>query len=124
MSYLVTGATGFIGRRLVEQLLGQTPGQGVRARREASLERLDDLIARWSIVAGPAAAKRVQPVLGDLRRPLLGVEQEQVAELRGKITHFFHSRRRVRPDRAGRAEHGGQRRGTTHAVELGRAGRR
>ena len=89
MAYFVTGATGFIGRRLVEQLLDKRQGKVYVLVRETSLERLNDLIARWSVVAGASAGKRVQPVIGDLRRPLLGVEQEQVTELRGKITHFF-----------------------------------
>ena len=75
MAYFVTGATGFIGRRLVEQLLEKRQGKVYVLVREASLERLEDLIAHWGLVAGAAAAKRVQPVIGDLRRPLIGVEQ-------------------------------------------------
>ncbi|HEY2180413.1 MAG TPA: SDR family oxidoreductase [Solirubrobacteraceae bacterium] len=121
MAYFVTGATGFIGRRLIEQLLDKRQGKVFVLVRETSLQRLDDLIARWSIVAGPAAAKRVQPVLGDLRRPLLGVEQEQVAELRGKITHFFHLAAvydMTAPAELNTAVNVG---GTTHAVELARA---
>src|SRR5256885_17021194 len=90
MSYFVTGATGFIGRRLVERLLEKRQGKVYVLVRGGSHERLEDLIERWRVVCGPAAAKRVQPVIGDLRRPLLGVEQERVEELRGKITHFFH----------------------------------
>ena len=90
MAYFVTGATGFIGRRLIERLLDKRQGRVYVLVRAASMERLEDMIERWSVVAGPAAAKRVQPVIGDLRRPLLGVEHEQVAELRGKIVHFFH----------------------------------
>src|SRR5437879_10291821 len=90
MAYFVTGATGFIGRRLVEGLLEKRQGKVYVLVRGGSQERLEDLIERWSVVAGPTAAKRVQPVLGDLRRPLLGVEREQVEGLRGKIVHLFH----------------------------------
>jgi thioester reductase-like protein/NADP-dependent 3-hydroxy acid dehydrogenase YdfG len=120
MAYFVTGATGFLGRRLVERLLEKRQGRVYVLVRASSLERLGDLIERWSVVAGASAAKRVQPVVGDLRRPLLGVEQEQVAELRGKIVHFFHLAAvydMTAPAELNTAVNVG---GTTHAVELAR----
>jgi thioester reductase-like protein len=121
MAYFVTGATGFIGSRLVERLLENRQGKIYVLVRESSKPRLDDLIERWSLLAGDSAATRIQPVVGDLRRPLLGVEQEQVEELRGKIKHFFHLAAvydMTAPAERNNAVNVG---GTTHAVELARA---
>jgi NAD(P)-dependent dehydrogenase (short-subunit alcohol dehydrogenase family) len=121
MAYFVTGATGFIGRRLVERLLENRQGDVYVLVRDSSTSRLDDLIERWSMTAGASAAERVKPVLGDLRRPMLGVEKEQVADLRGKIEHFFHLAAvydMTAPAERNTAVNVG---GTTHAVELARA---
>src|SRR5437660_1993517 len=121
MAYFVTGATGFIGRRLVERLLDKRQGKVYVLVRETSLERLQDLIARWGVAVGEDAAKRVEPVVGDLRRPLLGVEQERVSELRGRIKNFFHLAAvydMAAPAELNTAVNVG---GTTHAVELARA---
>jgi NAD(P)-dependent dehydrogenase (short-subunit alcohol dehydrogenase family) len=121
MAYFVTGATGFIGRRLVERLLDKRQGKVFVLVRESSLERLEDLIDDWGAAVGASAAKRVEPVIGDLRRPLVGVEQDRVTELRGKIVHFFHLAAvydMTAPSELNTAVNVG---GTAHAVELARA---
>ena len=121
MAYFVTGATGFIGSRLIERLLEKRQGKIFVLVRETSKPRLDDLIERWGVVAGSSAGERIVPVVGDLRRPLLGLEKEQVTELRGKITHFFHLAAvydMTAPAERNTAVNVG---GTTHAVELARA---
>jgi thioester reductase-like protein len=121
MAYFVTGATGFIGSRLVERLLDKRQGKIYVLVRESSTGRLDDLIERWSVAVGASATERIVPVVGDLRRPLLGIEKEQVAELRGKINHFFHLAAvydMTAPAERNTAVNVG---GTTHAVELARA---
>src|SRR6266480_1260853 len=120
MAYFVTGATGFIGRRLVERLLDKRPGKVYVLVRESSRGRLDDLIAHWGLTIGSTAAKRVEPVHGDLRRPLLGLEQEQVAELRGKIVHFLHLAAVYDMTAAEELNTAVNVGGTTHAVELAR----
>ena len=121
MAYFVTGATGFIGRRLVEGLLANRQGKIYVLVRENSKGRLDDLIERWATLAGPKTSERIVPVVGDLRRPLLGVEADQLTELRGKIDHFFHLAAvydMTAPAERNTAVNVG---GTTHAVELARA---
>ena len=83
MTYFVTGATGFIGRFLVEKLLERN-GQIFVLVREGSLGKLEELRLRWG------QPDRVVPVIGDLASPLLGLTQDQQDELSGSIDHFFH----------------------------------
>ena len=83
MAYFVTGATGFIGRHLVRELLDHRQGEVFVLVRAGSLPRMEAMIARWG-------TDRVVPVVGDLSEPALGVDPDWVAEHRGTIDHFFH----------------------------------
>jgi NAD(P)-dependent dehydrogenase (short-subunit alcohol dehydrogenase family) len=88
MSYFVTGATGFIGRHLVQELLDHREGDIFVLVRKESLRRMETLIRRWD-------TNRVIPVTGDLGKPNLGVAKKWVTEHSakqggGKIDHFFH----------------------------------
>ena len=74
MTYFVTGGTGFIGRFLIERLLANREGDIYVLVREASVEKLQQ---RWG------DEPRIKPVIGDLAKPRLGVDDETVAALTG-----------------------------------------
>jgi NAD(P)-dependent dehydrogenase (short-subunit alcohol dehydrogenase family) len=84
MTYFVTGATGFIGRHLLEHLLARK-GDIHCLVRKGSQKKFEALRERFG-----AAGKRLIPVVGDLTRPMLGVAAAQRAVLTGKVRHFFH----------------------------------
>ena len=84
MSYFVTGATGFIGRHLVSELLDNREGEIFVLVRAGSRSRLDALLRSWG---NPA---RVTPVEGDLTEEGLGVAASWVRKHRGVIDHFVH----------------------------------
>jgi NAD(P)-dependent dehydrogenase (short-subunit alcohol dehydrogenase family) len=83
MSYFVTGATGFIGRHLVQELLANREGTIFVLVRKGSLPRMETLIRRWG-------SDRVVPVTGDLSKSRLGVSRKWVTEHRDEVDHFFH----------------------------------
>jgi NAD(P)-dependent dehydrogenase (short-subunit alcohol dehydrogenase family) len=90
MAYFVTGATGFIGRHLVARLL-ERDGDIYVLVRDGSGDKLEALLAeKWIPAAGPDARTRIRPVVGDLSRPRLGLDDAIVGELSGNIDHFFH----------------------------------
>jgi thioester reductase-like protein len=84
MSYFVTGATGFIGRNLVDLLL-EREGTIFVLVREGSKGRLEELRSRWG-----TDGDRVVGIVGDLSQPMLGVSTEDIARLTGEVDHLFH----------------------------------
>ena len=94
---LVTGATGFVGRHLVEELLRRDGTIHVLVR-EGSRGRLEELIERWG------AADRVVPVVGDLSKPALGIEgfDQKIETPIGRLSPLVSGGRPTRPpqDRA------------------------
>jgi NAD(P)-dependent dehydrogenase (short-subunit alcohol dehydrogenase family) len=84
MSYFVTGATGFIGRNLVELLL-EREGTIYVLVREGSKGRLEELRNRWG-----ADEDRVVGIVGDLSESGLGVSEEDLTRLQGNVDHLFH----------------------------------
>ncbi len=85
MSYFVTGASGFIGRRLVRRLLRRR-GRIYVLVREDSAGKVEALRRFW----GVRENARVIPVTGDLTQPQLGLDPATVARLKGRIRHFYH----------------------------------
>jgi NAD(P)-dependent dehydrogenase (short-subunit alcohol dehydrogenase family) len=81
--HFVTGATGFVGRHLVERLLARGGEVHVLVR-PASLGRLAELTAAWG------APDRVVPHLGDVTEGLCGLDAATRDALRGTVDHFVH----------------------------------
>ncbi|HXZ49105.1 MAG TPA: SDR family oxidoreductase [Usitatibacter sp.] len=115
MSYFVTGATGFIGRFLVDKLLERRGTVYVLVRPD-SLGKLEALRPRW----GPEG-RRVVPVVGDLARPRLGLSPSRVRSLRGRIRHFFHLAALYDLEADAASQERANVEGTRNAVELAQA---
>ncbi len=84
MAYFVTGATGFIGRHFIGEIVARGAPIYVllRPASQAAFERLVQGL-------GPRGSLLI-PVAGDLTAPLLGLAAAERERLHGKIDHFFH----------------------------------
>ena len=84
MNYFVTGATGFIGKFLLEKLLAREDAKVHVLVRKSSAEKFEALKARY----GEAGSKLI-PVWGDITTPGL-VSPADFKKLQGKVDHVFH----------------------------------
>ncbi len=85
MQYFVTGATGFIGKRLVKTLLARKGAVVYFLLRPESENKVAALLDYWAV--GKA---RAVPVYGDLTSKKLGVAADDVKKLKGRIDHLYH----------------------------------
>jgi thioester reductase-like protein len=115
MTYFVTGATGFVGRFLVDKLL-QRKGNITVLVRKGSEKRLEAIAERmgWD-------RKRITVVNGDLSKPKLGLSAAQVKALAGKVQHFFHLAAIYDLAADAEAQKVANVEGTRHALELAAA---
>ena len=72
MDYFVTGATGFIGKRLVKKLLARPDSTVHFLTRSKDPEKLEALYAFWGV-----DKSRAIPVIGDLKEKQLGVSKAE-----------------------------------------------
>ena len=77
MDYLVTGATGFIGRHLVADLLAREGGTIYALVRDGSEERFERLRQ------ASAGGDRLRPIRGDIADAGCGISDTDAAQLRG-----------------------------------------
>jgi len=85
MAYFVTGATGFIGRFLVANLLKRGEPIYVLVRKSSAKKLMELRNDYWH-----ATDKQVIGVVGDLGKPNLGISADDAKKLAGKVRHFFH----------------------------------
>ncbi len=85
MQYFVTGATGFIGKRLVKKLLERKGSVVHFLLRQESAAKVAELRRYWGV-----SAARAVPVYGDLTSRKLGISADDIKKLKGHIDHFHH----------------------------------
>jgi thioester reductase-like protein len=84
-TYLVTGATGLIGRSVTKRLLQRSDTDRVLVLvREGSRGKLAAASAEW-----PNPGK-LEALAGDIGQPRLGLDDEAVDRLRGTVDHVVH----------------------------------
>ncbi|MBC7988386.1 MAG: SDR family oxidoreductase [Luteimonas sp.] len=115
MSYFVTGATGFVGRFLVSNLLKRKGTIYVLVRKD-SQKKLDATAKKmgWDM-------KRIVPVVGDMTAAKCGVSAAQVRTLSGKVKHFFHLAAIYDLSASAESQRAANVDGTQHALDLAAA---
>jgi amino acid adenylation domain-containing protein/thioester reductase-like protein len=93
-SVFLTGATGFLGAFLLNELLSQTAADVYclvrEADTEAAMRRMQQTLAKYYIWRDDWYS-RIIPVLGDLRDPLFGLSEQVFNDLAGTIDAIYHA---------------------------------
>ena len=88
MHYFVTGATGFIGKRLVKALLARKGSTVHFLVRPGSEGKLAALYEYWGL--NGSAKNRAVPVSGDLTAKKLGLAADAIKALKGQVDAVYH----------------------------------
>ncbi len=84
--YLITGATGFVGKHLIERLLARPNSIILTITRPVSVSKLYEMASeRYGV-----GAKRIFCLPGDITKPFCGLSEDMLGALKGKVHHFFH----------------------------------
>jgi NAD(P)-dependent dehydrogenase (short-subunit alcohol dehydrogenase family) len=85
MNIFLTGGTGFIGKNLIKELAARK-GKIYVLVRESSKYKIDEIAQKYEL-----SKSRLIPIIGDINEPLLGVSQEDITKLEGKVEEFIHA---------------------------------
>ena len=85
MRYFVTGATGFIGKRLVKALLARRGATVYFLVRPGSEGKVPALLKDWGVGKARAIA-----IIGDLTEKRLGVSADDIKSLKGQVDAIYH----------------------------------
>lgn len=88
LTYLITGATGFVGKHLLEKLLKRNENSIIFCiTREQSINKLKKLCyERYGI----DNALRIIGISGDITKKNLGLNSSKIKAFKNNIDHFFH----------------------------------
>ena len=90
-SILLTGATGFLGAHLLEQLLlASTADTEIVCLIRGSANRLKESLQKYGVSLPPTASDRLKILPGDLRSPQFGLDAEQWQKLQASLDAIVH----------------------------------